>query len=905
MSFFTLRMYISLFIIGVLSFSPEISAGITGKLAGKVTDAKTKEALIGVNVSILATHLGGTTDIDGNFFVINLPPGVYSVKATMLGYTALSFQSIKISADQTTRLDFSMNQESLLMQSITITAETPTVRKDLTSTESKISADDISTLPVNDVSSVINLQAGVVDGHFRGGRSGEVKYLIDGVSVNDAFTGQSAIESEINSIQELQVITGTFNAEYGEALSGVVNQITKVAGDEYAGSLSAFAGDYVSTHKSIFQNIQNISPLATHNLQGTFSGPVPGTDGFMKFFLSGRYVYDDGAIYGKRVFNPKDSSNFSANDSKDWYVGATGDGKYVPMNFSERGTLQGKLQFKVGEGKGIVLSGMYQAERYRDYDHAYTLNPDGDYKNYKKNTFLSLAYTHVFSKSAFLDVLGSYVNNDFKRYVYEDPLDPRYVNPDRKKDVSGNSFLTGGTQNWHFYHTSSTLSAKLDFTNQLNLVHQLKTGVEFNYHTLDYKDFQVEIDASTGYKPRLPEPGNFDYNVYKNHPVQFAYYVQDKIELDYLVVNAGIRLDYFQPDSKVLKDPDNIGILDDYSPAGVYNATKPTYPDSLFYKATAKYAISPRLGISYPMGDKGAIHISYGHFFQVPPFEYLYKNPNFRIASSSDYPDNIGTSIGNADLKPQQTTMYEIGLQQELFPNFSTNVTMYYKDIRNLLGTELHVKNNVLAYSKFVNRDYGAVSGFTLSFEKRFIDGFGATLDYTYQNAKGNASDPNDAYAKNQASPPIEVNKQLVSLDWDRRHSINFTVTLGEPSDYIASFIGRFGTGLPYTPSVQNQRTGLENSDNKPSIFNVDFYVTKYYKIYDYYVSVFMKIYNLFDTENEISVYTDTGRAGTTLDLTRAQAAPRGANTLQEYFVHPDYYSSPRQIVVGFSIDLK
>ncbi len=905
MSFITLRNYISLLLIGFVCLNLNLQAGITGKLAGKVTDAQTKEALIGVNVVVTATRLGGATDLDGNYFVINLPPGTYTIRATLLGYSAATFQNIKISADQTTRLDFSLSPEALQLQSITVTAETPTVRKDLTSTESKITGDDISMLPVNDVASVVNLQAGVVDGHFRGGRSGEVKYLIDGVSVNDAFTGQSAIESEVNSIQELQVITGTFNAEYGEALSGVVNQITKIAGESYAASASVYGGDYLSTHKDIFRNIQNLSPLATHNAQATFSGPIPGTSNFIKFFLSGRYVYDDGYIYGKRVFNPKDSSNFSANDRKDWYIGATGDGKNVPMNNSERGTIQGKLQFKVGEGKGIVLSGMYQAEKYRDYDHAYTLNPDGDYQNYQKNYLVSVAYTHVFTKSSFLDVLGSYVNADYKRYVYENPLDPRYVNPDRKKDVSGNAFLTGGTQNWHFYHTSSTLTSKLDFTSQLDLVHQIKTGVELNYHTLDYKDFQVEVDASTGYKPTLPQPGNFDYNVYKNHPVQFAYYMQDKIEFDYLVINAGLRFDLFNPDSKVLKNPDNIGVLDDYSPQGVYNSTKPVYPDSLFSKATTKYAVSPRLGISYPMGDKGAIHISYGHFFQVPPFEYLYKNPNFRIASSSDYPNNIGTSIGNADLKPQQTTMYEIGLQQEVFTNFSTNVTVYYKDIRNLLGTEIHVKNNVLAYSKFVNRDYGAVSGFTLSFEKRFINGFGATLDYTYQNAKGNASDPNDAYAKSQSSPPVEVNKQLVSLDWDRRHSINFTITLGDPSDYIASFVGRFGTGLPYTPSIQNARTGLENSDNRPSIFNVDFYFTKYYQVFGYNLSAFVKIYNLFDAENELNVFTDTGRSGTTLELTRAQVAPRGANTLGEYFIRPDFYSAPRQVVLGLSIDLK
>ncbi|MBI2417593.1 MAG: TonB-dependent receptor [Ignavibacteriales bacterium] len=878
----------------VLFTATDYFCGTTGKIAGTVTDAKTKELLIGVNIQVTGTRYGGVSDAEGNFFIINLPPGVYEIKASYIGYSQVNIKNVRVSVDQTSRLDIELASETLQLNSIVVTSQAPIVRKDLTSTENKISADDIAMLPVEDVAGVVNLQAGVVDGHFRGGRGGEVKYLIDGVSVNDALSGQSALTAEVNSIQELQVLTGTFNAEYGEALSGVVNQITKIAGENYAGSLTAYAGDYISSHKDVFQNIDNVSPTAIHNVQGTFSGPVPGTGDYLKFFLSGRYVYDDGYMYGKRKFNPSDSSNFSANNPAEWYVGATGDNKYASMNYNRRGTLQAKLQYKLGGGKGLVLNTMMQNQEYKEYNHSYRLNPDGDYTNHQNNSLVSLSYTHVFNKSIFLDALASYVNTDFKRYVFENPLDERYVNPDRLKDVSGNAFLTGGTQNWHFYHTSTIKTAKIDITSQLNQLHEMKSGFEFNLHTLRYKDLQIVIDANSNYKPSMPKDGTFNYNVYTNHPVQFAYYLQDKIELDYLVVNIGARFDLFQPDAKVLKDPDNIGVLDDLTPA---------YPDSLFTTATAKYQISPRLGISYPMSDKGAIHISYGHFFQVPPFEYLYKNPNFRIPLTGDYPQNIGTSIGNADLKPQQTTMYEIGLQQELFPGFGTTVTAYYKDIRNLLGTEIHIKNEFKKYAKFVNRDYGAVSGFTLSFEKQFADGFGAGIDYTYQVAKGNASDPNDAYNKAQASPPVEANKQLVFLDWDRRHSINFSLTLGETTDYIASFIGRFGTGLPYTPSLQNQRVGLENSDNKPTMINVDFYYTKFLQLDGYKLAVFLKIYNLFDTENELNVFGDTGRSGYTLDLTRAQEAPRGVNTLADYYTRPDFYSAPRQVILGASID--
>ncbi|RME01753.1 MAG: TonB-dependent receptor [Calditrichaeota bacterium] len=292
--------------------------------------------------------------------------------------------------------------------------------------------------------------------------------------------------------------------------------------------------------------------------------------------------------------------------------------------------------------------------------------------------------------------------------------------------------------------------------------------------------------------------------------------------------------------------------------------------------------------------------MSYGHFFQIPPFEFLYKNPNFRIPLTGNFPEFIGNTIGNADLEPQRTTMYEIGLQQELAENIGITVTAYYKDIRNLLGNEIHVKNEFRKFGKYINRDYGAVRGFTVSFERRLRGGFGANMDYTYQIAKGNASDPNDDFNKAQATPPIESNKQLVPLDWDRRHSLNFTISVGDARTFVISLLGKLGSGLPYTPSFLNQRTGLENSDNRPPFFNLDLYMTRYLKVGHYKLSLFAKIFNLFDTANEIEVFGDTGRAGYTLQRELAPLV-RGVNTLDEFFTRPDFYSPPRQIVIGLS----
>jgi outer membrane receptor protein involved in Fe transport len=849
--------------------------------------------MIGVNIVVVGTSTGASSNLDGDYFILNLPPGTYDLRASAVGYTPSSVTNVRVLVDQTSHVDFSLQEQSVQMNDIVVTASRPIVQKDLTSTVSSMTSDQISSLPLEDVASVVNLQAGVVDGHFRGGRSSEVKYLIDGVSVNDVYSGAFTMQAEVNSIAEIQVLSGTFNAEYGEALSGIVNQVTKIPGDKYSGELSAYTGDYMTSRTGLFPHINHISPADLHNYQANLSGPVPLMGSLLKFFVSGRYFYDDGYLYGRRIFNPKDSSNFGNNDPNKWYVGATGDSAYVPMNFQKRFSMQGKLEINVGTAKGIVLSAMYQKLDYRDYDHSFVLNPDGDYKKFQTSFLGGLNYTQVLSSAAFIDYNSSVYVSDFKQYVYEDPLDPRYVNPVRLQDAGANSFLTGGTQNWHFLHNTNSYTGKIDLTAQVDPVHQLKGGIEADFHKLHYTDFQIHVDETSGFVPALPAWGSIDYNDYVTHPYQLAAYVQDKIELPYMVLNVGLRFDYFQPDGSTLNNPDSISALDAY--------TAP-YPPQYFTKASAKYQLSPRIGISYPITERGAIHLSYGHFFQIPPFEYLYNNPNFHIPLSSNFPDLIGNTIGNADLQPQRTTMYEIGLQQELTPTLGLTVTGYYKDIRNLLGVRLYVKNNFKKFAEYVNRDYGAVKGFTVSLERRLVDGFGGTLDYTYQTANGDASDPNDDYNKAQASPPIQSNLQLVPLAWDRRHSLNMTLTAGDPGNISGSLIGRAGSGLPYTPSLENQRTGLENSDNMPAFYDVDMYVTKFFKVGDYAVSVFLKVYNLFDTANENNVFTDTGRAGYTLDLTRAQSAPRGVNTLAQYFSRPDFYSAPRQVILGAAV---
>jgi len=876
-------------------------AGTTGKIAGKVVDAKTGDPLPGVNIIVMGTTLGAATNLKGEYVILRVPPGTYSVKASMIGYQSFQYDNVRVSVDFTTRLNFTLEPTVLeLEKAVTVVAERPLVQMDLTSTSAVVSADVIQQMPVERFQDVVNLQAGVVEGHFRGGRLGEVMYMVDGIPINDVYSGQYAIEVENNAVQELEIISGTFNAEYGQAMSGVVNVVTKEGGANFTGNFSAYVGDYLSTYSDVFWNVGALNPI--YNLEMSLSGPLLGKGGKLSFFFSGRYYYDQGYIYGRRIFKPWMHSDFSKDDPRDWviqtqwgtYTGISNiDSLYkelkdraeaVPMNPSRRMTGHLKLTARLSPTNKLIYQVLVQRENFRTYTHNFRLNPDGDYKRFRRGFNQSLVWTHVFNSRTYLDFRYAYFLHRYYQYTLADPFDPGYVSPMRLQDAGANAYLTGGMQMWHFYRSTTTHVWRLDLTSQVTNTHQIKTGVEFKRHRLWLHEFEVI--------PTKPERINpitaYNHNRYIRRPIEFAAYVQDKMELNYMIVNAGLRFDYFRPDGVIPTDFTN-------------PSQSPTQ------KPETSTQISPRFGVAYPITDRGVIHVSYGHFFQIPNFEFLYTNPEFNIfplqSTPSPPPQSLLNTIGNAALKPQKTVIYEIGLQQQLTDDIALDLTGYFKDIRNLLGTEVLETIHGIRYARYINRDYGQVRGITVALEKRFSGGFSGSVDYTYQIAKGNASDPNDEFLNKQTDPPIETPKQMVPLDWDRTHALNIRLTAGDPGTYTISLIGRLGTGLPYTPSFQDIRTAVENSERRPPVYTFDLYAYRNFKWNRFNVSLFVKVYNLFDRKNELEVFTDTGRAGYSLASFYSVERPRGLNSFKDYFIRPDFYSAPRRVLLGISVE--
>ena len=351
-----LKNQISKFVL-VLFFSQVVFAQTTGKISGKIVDADQNTPLIGVNIIIPQTQKGTSSDQDGYFNIINVSPGKYTLKIMMIGYESLTIEDVIVSVNRTTSLDLKMNQSVLESDEIVIYASKLSRKKDQTSTVKNISSEEMELLPVENISDVVNMQAGIVAGHFRGGRSDEVNYMIDGVPVNDAFGGVAAVSTlEVESVKDLEVITGTFNAEYGNAMSGVVNAVTKNGSNIFNGSINTGYSTYITDNKrngeKVFIGLDPFGINSNSDLRFNISGPIKKDRLF--FFINYRTQRVNGHLNGIRRFEVWNLSNFYDQDSTKWYSENTGDGSYVAMNTGSYSSFMGKISANFGN---INISG--------------------------------------------------------------------------------------------------------------------------------------------------------------------------------------------------------------------------------------------------------------------------------------------------------------------------------------------------------------------------------------------------------------------------------------------------------------------------------------------------------------------------------------------------------------------
>lgn len=948
-------------------FMPTGFAGVTGKISGKIVDQETGESLPGANVVLEGTNQGAAADIEGNFLILNVTPGTYSLRVQMMGYTPVVVTDVRVFSDRTRRVEIEMSITVIEGQEVTIVAGREVVEFDRTNTASYVGQEEIEAMPVQSLSQVIQLQAGVITDaggglHFRGGRSREVAYMIDGIPVTNSFnqSGGSNVDVENNMVKELQVITGTFNAEYGSAQSGVVNVVTKVPENNFHFTLDAMTGGYYAPNKPQYIGLDTFDPLNGQDIRFSISGPIPFPKslGRLGFFVNGRAIDDEGYLHGERRFMPEDGWEIEV--FREWYWATydprdplvipipdslhTGDRTIVPINWHKKYNLNTKLVYEPTPAVTLSYNMFWTDSQGKSYSHSWRYCPDALPYWYNDNLTHMLVLTHAPLQNVFYNLRYSYQENHGKSYTFEDANDPRYqaaaINAWDPGKITGYDY--GGIYSWDRGWNDRYLHLlNGDATWQISKVVEVKGGFEYKSHNLYYKNAPLRTEE--GYelmqfpytrneirglelpynyfkeqtrnyeygtlRLRETSPDSADdhqfYTEYERTPVESAAFGQTKLSLGEIILNAGLRFDYFDPKDRYAPDysrvyPEAVGA------------------DTFYIAAKPKMQMSPRFGLSFPISEKGAMRVSYGHFFQAPSFEKMYQNPILPHYNKFSIMDS---RIGNPNLKPEKTIQYELGLQQEIVTGLAMELTVFYKDIRDLLGIEILTLSDATTFYRYVNKEYGNATGVTLAFNYADPSGkLSTNIDYTYMAAKGSSSSGEALQAVAILSGTgrgayTMATRRIDFLEWDQTHSLNATVSLRPRQDWYFSVIGQMGTGLPYTPATLDQNIEIpggwwDNADRKPFRWNIDFKINKSFRFAGMNMGVYLNLFNIFNNLNENYVDSITGRAGPQAYLpeisrkryTRLEQV--GAFTREEADYNPTQYSRPRLIQIGLSLGL-
>jgi len=850
------RKYLSFYFIFILIISlfltnSYVFAGTTGKISGTVKDAATGDPIPGCNILIVGTNIGAASNIKGEYFILNIPPGKYSVRATMVGYKTYIVDDVQVITDLTTEINFSIEETSFeIEEEVVVVAERPLVRKDETSKQAVVSSDDIMNMPVNGLKEILTTKAGFTvdangDLHVRGGRTDEISFMIDGVKTEDPLYRETNNNFNKDAINEMVIISGTFNAEYGDAMSGIVNITTKDGGSEIHGRLeyttptleqspyrsaNAFSGvqDELNYSKSSVMD-KAYFPIAGQ-LRGSLSGPIFSN---LSFFISG---YSNNA------------------DS------------YLPHGYSTSVDGFGKLTFLATPTLKFALSGQLTNSDRQGYRHSWKYRSEHQTHTETKMNRQIFNITHTLNKNLFYTANISRFDNKMLTRV-GDKSPSEYTIGKTGETVF---FYIDGDDSRYADNRTTTYRGKIDATWQANNYHQFKSGIELIQH-----DINVHEESQP-----WPSGANFK-DIYVKKPFEFATYLQDKIEYDYIIVNLGMRLDYLDAQATMWPDIRRFGSFDENN----------DFIQAAEVDVDPQLQFSPRIGLAFPITDQAVLHFAYGHFFQNPNYNALYYNIQKDLATSLPL-------VGNPSVNAQKTVSFEAGIKQQIGESWALDVTAWYKDITDLLST-LQVSYLSQDYVVYYNSDYASVKGIDITFKKRYSNYFSGSIDYGYLIAKGNNSQPLGGYFN--AFEGEEIPHQEFFLDFDQRHSFAANLSFFIPkdngllSDLNFNFIFRASSGLPYTPYVDPTVRIDVNSARKPWTSSFDFRLQKKIPVSVFSLGWFLEVSNLFNNENVLWVYSRTGKP-----FDNGQPGLVGSSPDANY--DPSNVGPPRTITTGIQI---
>jgi len=872
-------------------------AGTTGKISGELLDAE-KRPVIAATVVVTGTPFGAFTNEKGQYNILNVPAGTYEVQISRIGFKAVVVHDVVVSADQTAHLDATLEEAAISTETVVVRATRPPVDIHLTSSLATLQSEEIDKLPVQELQDVVNLQAGVVGGHFRGGRQGEVQYQVDGVTMNNAFDNSASLKVDRSLLQEVQVISGTFDAEYGQAMSGVVNAVLKDGTPKFQALTELYGGGFFFPGREeerlgiakkdwppVTLGLDTVQPTAVGSFTLTLSGPV-GLPQTLFLVNARRYSFND-YVRAERIVVPVPTLVILPDSVTRFLVPTLGDSATSPLGFTDEWSGAVKVSNSSFERLKLSYQALVNDLEARRTDYSYRANPDGMATQTTFSVAHGLDLTRTFGKASYLDLSLRQNYFDYIDRKYADIFDRRYDAAQPAHELAG---LPGvkvwGVDVTRYQQKTNTFLFKTSLVTQLTPVQLFKAGLEMQWPKVQFgnQGTLVFTEGPTGQTLQRYLDAPPDYpGVQTYWPIIGGLYVHDQLEWKDLALRLGARLDYFDANSYLPSDLSN--------PANAIAGA----PLSVPVPTNAKAFFSPRLGVAYPITESAGIHFAYGHFVQFPTIRDIFTNADYSfLARLQATTSSFARVMGNPDVEPEESVQYEFGYKQALTQNFGFEVSLYYKDIRNLLGTEFIDTYNDATYARLTNVDFGSVSGVIVALDHHRLGPVSASLDYTWQRAQGNSSDPKETAARAQAGD--DPRPRVIPFDWDQRHTLNVTLAIAKPEVYSASTVVRAVSGQPYTPEISQGGFGFglaENSGRRPSGIVVDLRGEFLRGWLGQRWSLFGRVFNLFDTRFfNGDVFASTGSPFYSRFSDQVELAS------------PTRFYAPRRIELGFSLGL-
>lgn len=870
----------------------------TGVLKGKVIDRKTKEAVIGATVSIVGTYYAVPTDINGNYTINNIKPGEYSVKIVYLGYKEQLNNGVKISNGNTTTLNIQLTELTTEIGTVEVLGQKTIVDLESGKSSTKVTAEDIKDMSVKDVQSIVANQAGVSqnpDGlQIRGGRVYETQYLVDGINAQDPLAGTGfGVEIAANAINDIEVITGGVGAEFGEGTSGVVLTRIREGGDRVRVNGSYFRDNLGFNERSQWNtdmfSLSMGAPVPFTKKKLTFFGSVNMelTDEFFK--TPARQLRSSLLPRNDSIWAPREDNKWS-NTMKFTYNIKPGQ-KISISNQNSLNINQNTRSLQIIGNNAIVTPG---------YQYLFSLNMDNATTYTHKSNLTIIQYLNLFSSKLSMDVSAARLftnlradanGRPFRPATIDQIYDPQSIVTDPVTVYNpGDSVIfvnpgpglynNGGVSTlWHdHYAVENTFKVKFNYTpNKTNFI---SFGIEHKEQEYQWVDVTrpwigapIIIDDTTTTASSSIGQTN---DIWKVKPATGGIFVQDEIRYKGIIMNLGVRLNYWAPGKFADQSVEN-------PEAPVIDAIRESYRNNSteILGRRYKFRLLPKLRISFPVSENNVLYFNYGHLSRLP-------HPRFVYAGLDPVYQNRSflANLGNPDLDPEVTVSYEVGIKTQVTSNFAITATAFYNDkFDYIVSRRIVVKDQTGRFVEknfSINQDYARIRGFEITLNRRIKKYLSATFSGAYQIATGKSNSAQESQLQIQQNGAVSPTVEQY-LAWDRpldfklmiifKPDTSFRIGRVHFNNFRVFFNTTYKSGLRYTPVFQNGVTPTgrpiyDPDEQNPfselgsAWWNTDIRITRDIPLKKgQMLSLSFEVKNLFNNKNAAIINPVTGRA--------------------------------------------